>query len=79
MVRNPCFQYKGDMSLIPGGRTKIPYALCCVSHVRLIATQWTIAHQAPRSIGFSRHSQKIILKKIFKKFVLQLLSQMINI
>ena len=27
MVRNPCFQYKGDMGLIPGGRTKIPYAL----------------------------------------------------
>ena len=24
------------------------------SHVRLFATLWTIAHQAPRSIGFSR-------------------------
>ena len=25
-----------------------------LSHVRLIATLWTIAHQAPPSMGFSR-------------------------
>ena len=24
-------------------------------HVRLFATPWTVAHQAPRSMGFSRH------------------------
>ena len=25
-----------------------------LSHVRLFATQWTVAHQAPLSMGFSR-------------------------
>ena len=29
--------------------------LSCFSHVRLFATQWTIACQAPLSRGFSRH------------------------
>ena len=28
--------------------------LSCFSRVRLFATQWTIAHQAPLSMGFSR-------------------------
>ena len=28
--------------------------LCCFSHVWLFATLWTIAHQAPLSMGFSR-------------------------
>ena len=28
--------------------------LSCFSHVRLFETLWTIAHQAPRSMGFSR-------------------------
>ena len=26
-----------------------------LSHVWLFATPWTVAHQAPRSMGFSRH------------------------
>ena len=26
-----------------------------LSRVRLFATPWTVAHQAPRSMGFSRH------------------------
>ena len=26
----------------------------CLSHVRLFATPWTVAHQAPPSMGFSR-------------------------
>ena len=26
-----------------------------LSHVRLFATPWTVAYQAPRSVGFSRH------------------------
>ena len=29
--------------------------LSCFSHVRLFATLWTIAHQAPLSMEFSRH------------------------
>ena len=31
-------------------------ACCCLvtSHVWLFATPWTLAHQAPRSMGFSR-------------------------
>ena len=28
--------------------------LSCFSHVRLFVTPWTIAHQAPLSMGFSR-------------------------
>ena len=28
--------------------------LCHVSHVQLFATLWTVAHQAPLSMGFSR-------------------------
>ena len=28
--------------------------LSCVSPVQLFATQWTVAHQAPQSMGFSR-------------------------
>ena len=27
---------------------------CLLSHVRLFATPWTVAHQAPLSMGFSR-------------------------
>ena len=26
----------------------------CLSHVRLFATPWTVAHQGPPSMGFSR-------------------------
>ena len=29
-------------------------ALSCFRHVQLSATLWTIAHQAPLSVGFSR-------------------------
>ena len=39
------------------GLTKVVYvsALCCVlSHVWLSVTPWTVAHQAPLSMGFSR-------------------------
>ena len=28
--------------------------LSCFSHVQLIATLWSVAHQAPLSMGFSR-------------------------
>ena len=28
--------------------------VCTLSHIRLFATPWTIAHQAPLSMGFSR-------------------------
>ena len=28
--------------------------LSCFSHVQLIGTPWTVAHQAPLSMGFSR-------------------------
>ena len=31
-----------------------PYALSRFSHVQLFATPWTVAHQAPLSMGFSR-------------------------
>ena len=28
--------------------------LSCLNHVRLFVTPWTVAHQAPLSMGFSR-------------------------
>ena len=28
--------------------------VCVLSHVQLFATPWTVAHQAPLSMGFSR-------------------------
>ena len=28
--------------------------MCVLSHVRLFATLWTVAHQAPLSMGYSR-------------------------
>ena len=30
------------------------YMLSCFSHVRVFVTPWTVAHQAPLSMGFSR-------------------------
>ena len=30
--------------------------LMCNSHVQLFATLWTVAHQAPLSMGFSRQA-----------------------
>ena len=29
--------------------------VCVLSHIQLLATPWTVARQAPRSMGFSRH------------------------
>ena len=45
----------GGGQMYPGG-TKEPLCMCtCVlSHVRLFATPWTVAHQAPLSREFSR-------------------------
>ena len=39
--------------------TFVGHELCCVvlrhfSHVQLFATPWSVAHQAPLSMGFSR-------------------------
>ena len=43
-----------------GAVDKNPPALvsvCTPSRVRLFATPWTVAHQAPRSMGFPRQEQ----------------------
>ena len=40
--------------VIPKSRTKCACMLSCFSHVQLFATQWTVAFQAPLSMGFSR-------------------------
>ena len=40
----------------------VSYARVCVlsrfSHVQLCATLWTVAHQAPLSMGFSRQERR---------------------
>ena len=33
---------------------KYVHVLSCLSHVRLFETLWTVAHQAPLSMGFRR-------------------------
>ena len=59
---------------IPGRVTKIPQALCVpsrFSHVQLFATPWTVAGQAPLSMGFSRQEYwrevgcHVFLQRIF--------------
>ena len=42
----------GALNLVITGNTHTQKSL---SRVRLFATPWTIAHQAPLSMGFSRH------------------------
>ena len=45
-----------DLGSIPGQGTKIPLRVMLI-HVRLFATPWTVARQAPQaplSVGFSR-------------------------
>ena len=39
----------------PCARDHIRAAVWSLSHVWLFATSWTVAHQAPLSMGFSRH------------------------
>ena len=45
-------------SPIPAGHSYLMALLsactCVLSHVQLFATPWTVAHQAPLSMGFSR-------------------------
>ena len=38
----------------PGEATKVKVEVNSLSHVRLFATPWTVAYQAPLSTGFSR-------------------------
>ena len=37
-----------------GNASSLPYVLSHLSHVRLFVTPWTVAYQAPLSMGFSR-------------------------
>ena len=43
-------QYTGDVSLVKEGAT----CACLLSHVQLFVTPWTVAHQAPLPVEFSR-------------------------
>ena len=36
------------------GDSDVMCVLSCFSHVQLFTTPWTVAHQAPLSMGFSR-------------------------
>ena len=43
------------LAMWPGmGQVCVGMCVCKLSHVRLSAIPWTVAHQAPRSMGFSR-------------------------
>ena len=37
-----------------------------LSHVRLLATPWTAAYQAPPSMGFSRQEYYIVIQSLYK-------------
>ena len=63
MQATGCIHYRGGCYLqplhtrIPGGKWHswlASFRLSCFSHVRLCATPWTVAHQAPLSLGVSR-------------------------
>ena len=47
----PKFDFFLIFSYKAGGRCA---GMCVLSHVRLFSTQWTVARQAPLSMGFSR-------------------------
>ena len=51
-VKNECFKTISCMCSVNSWK-KVKVKL--LSHVWLFATLWTVAHQAPRSVGFSRH------------------------
>ena len=61
-VRETSLAPSQPLSVLPGFFWRFflkPYifvlcALSCFSHVRLFATPWTVAHQAPLFMGFSR-------------------------
>ena len=44
----------GSVSEIPQKLTECYVVVQSLSHVRLFATPWTVAHQAPLSMGFPR-------------------------
>ena len=46
--------YKGFRSSVPGTSGRDHFVVWLLSHVQLFATSWTIACQAPLSVGFSR-------------------------
>ena len=46
--------------------------LSCFNHVRFFETPWTVAHQAPLSVGFSRQEYwSGLLLKFFKRWEYQ--------
>ena len=53
-----CFTYLVVWPLCRAGpclrKFQYSHVLSCFSHVRLFAIPWTVAHQAPLSMGFSR-------------------------
>ena len=54
VVKNPPSRARNS-GLTPGWGTKVPYGVVrSLSHVQLFATPWTVAYQAPLSMGFSR-------------------------
>ena len=48
----------GDSDMLPYYRSMCVCVLSCFSCIRFFATPWTIAHQAPLSMGFSRQENK---------------------
>ena len=44
----------GSNAIDAMGKVKVKVKVTSLSRVRLFATPWTIAHQAPLSMGFSR-------------------------
>ena len=44
----------GQAHHVPLGKSKLPDSLSCFCHVRLSAALWTVARQAPLSMGFPR-------------------------
>ena len=57
--KSPCLLHwqTGSLPLAPPGEPELASCACVLSHfshVQLLVTLWTVARQAPRSMGFSR-------------------------
>ena len=53
-----CVKDNGESSNLPVHVGFSPWCVCVLSHVQLFVTAWTVAHQAPLIMGFSRQEYR---------------------